>query len=114
MEESKIEREVLEKCGEVAQKNYKVFQEEWNRTHNLRSYSHFTEMYIHFNKKLNLCVYEGGIIIDNVWEMHVFNAYTNESLTGFYTVHAIADWDKNDDDRYDKYNKTREYYFEGK
>ncbi len=43
---------VLKECGEVAQRNYKAFQEEWNRTHNTEDYSHFSEITTHFNTRL--------------------------------------------------------------
>lgn len=111
-EQLKTEREVLEKCGNIAQQNYKAFQEECNRTHNANGYSHFSEMSIHFNKELNLCVYEGGIADnDRIWEIHIFNAYTNEIFITFMKPNN-SEWDDYYNDWYERFNEKKAYYFE--
>lgn len=110
-EQLKTEREILEKCGNIAQQNYKAFQEEWNRGHNAKDYSHFYEISIHFNEELNLCVYEGGIAGTNRWERNIFNAYTNEVLAKFVKFDD-SEWDDYHNNWHDEFKKKRAYYFE--
>lgn len=110
-EQLKTEREVLEKCGNIAQKNYKAFQEEWNRTHNAKGYSHFYEISVHFNEKLNLCVYEGGIADDVRWERNILNAYTNEIFITFVKFND-SEWDDYYNNWYDRFNEKKAHYFE--
>ena len=104
---------MLEKCGNIAQQNYKVFQEEWNRTHSAKGYSKFYEIAIYFNEKLNLCVYEGGIANDNRWERNIFNAYTNEIFTTFMKPNA-SEWNDFYNNWYDEFKEKKAYYFEEK
>ncbi|HCU48001.1 TPA: hypothetical protein DIC39_03010 [Patescibacteria group bacterium] len=107
------ERDILESCGVTARKSYVAFQEEWNRTHNAMGYSHFSEMTTHFNKKLNLCVYEGGIANASRWELYIFNAYTNEVLKKFVSFTDLGEeWDESTRNWYDEFNAERTYYFE--
>lgn len=114
VEQEKIEREILEKCGKIAHQNYKLFQAEWNRSHSAKDYSHFSEISIHFNKKLNLCIYEGGVANDVRWEINIFNAYTNEVLTNFVSFDGPSKWNESTKNWYDEFNKNRTYYFEEK
>ena len=110
-EQLKTEREVLEKCGNIAQQNYKAFQEEWNRTHNAKGYSHFYEISIHFNKELNLCVYEGGIADDIRWERNILSAYTNEIFITFMKPND-SEWDDYYNDWHEEFKEKKSYYFE--
>lgn len=107
------ERAILIECGNKAKQNQKVYQDEWNKTHNAIGYSRFSETTIHFNKELNLCVYEGGIADDTRWEIHIFNAYTNEILTSFVKFDE-DEWDDYYNKWYNNFNKKKAYYFEEK